>query len=204
MKVNQIAAHHSNDLEVEVKLEVRNARKIRRQFRALGFTEVISRAFENNWILDFSDRRLVQSSSLLRIRQYSGSTLLTFKRPRLGSRRFKVLEELETEVTSASTLHKILGRLGFTTTFRYQKFRSVFRKVKGRGYTGPILALDETRIGTYVEIEGTKKQIDLLAKELGYSRSDYITDSYPQLFLRKRRKARKVRMIFPARNEKNP
>jgi adenylate cyclase class 2 len=131
--------------------------------------------------------------------------LLTFKGPRLRAEKFKIREELETEVSSPQNLLKILERVGFRLTFRYQKFRSVFRKGKRPSRRGPVLALDETPIGTYIEIEGTQTEIDLVAGGLGYTCSDYITDSYLQLFLKKKKgRARRREMVFPARNEKNP
>jgi hypothetical protein len=42
--------------------------------------------------------------------------------------------------------------------------------------------IDETPIGTFFEIEGDLAGIQAAAAGLGYSRADYITDSYVALF----------------------
>ena len=64
--------------------------------------------------------------------------------------------------------------------FRYEKFRTEFQR---RGSKG-IATLDETPIGTYLELEGDPQWIDRMARTLGYEEKDYITASYARLFLR--------------------
>jgi len=47
-------------------------------------------------------------------------------------------------------------------------------------------AIDETPVGTFVEIEGSESGIDAMATALGRSQSDYILDSYRGVFLKHR------------------
>jgi adenylate cyclase class 2 len=75
-------------------------------------------------------------------------------------------------------LAAILARLGFERMFRYEKYRTEFR----RGRTG-VVTLDETPIGTYLELEGEPTWIDRTARLLGFTEADYITLSYGQLYL---------------------
>ena len=42
--------------------------------------------------------------------------------------------------------------------------------------------VDETPIGTYIEIEGEIKSIHAAAQAMGYNASDYISESYASLF----------------------
>jgi hypothetical protein len=49
-----------------------------------------------------------------------------------------------------------------------------------------MIALDETPIGTFVEIEGGERAIEQMARALGRTASDYLLDSYRALFLRRR------------------
>ena len=73
--------------------------------------------------------------------------------------------------------YQILGAVGFHPTFRYQKYRETWVS------EGAEIVIDETPVGTFLEIEGTPAAIHRTAAALGYARGDYITDSYVGLFL---------------------
>ena len=49
-----------------------------------------------------------------------------------------------------------------------------------------IVAIDETPVGVYVEIEGSEHGIEAAAAALGRTAADYIVDSYRALFLQER------------------
>ncbi|MBV9743453.1 MAG: hypothetical protein JO099_06800, partial [Acidobacteriia bacterium] len=68
--------------------------------------------------------------------------------------------------------------LGFQRVFRYEKYRTEFR----RGRKG-VVTLDETPIGTYLELEGPPDWIDGTAALLNFQENDYITLSYGRLYL---------------------
>ena len=90
----------------------------------------------------------------------------------------KLREERETDVASAEILLGILNGLGFVVWFRYEKFREEFTR------NDVILTIDETAIGTFVEIEGSEAGITDTARLLGRSPADYILDSYRGLWAR--------------------
>ena len=48
------------------------------------------------------------------------------------------------------------------------------------------MAIDETPVGVFVEIEGSEQGIETAAAALGRSPADYIVDSYRSLFLQHR------------------
>jgi hypothetical protein len=48
------------------------------------------------------------------------------------------------------------------------------------------IAIDETPVGTFVEIEGGEQGILAMTQALGRSPSDFILDSYRGLFIRHR------------------
>jgi len=183
------------NLEIEVKLKIGSLQKIRRELKALGFEEKVHRALEENWILDFPNRPLARRHCLLRLRQFNDKALVTFKAPSLNSAQFKIREELETEVADGSVLYQILERLGLVLVFRYQKYRSVFEKRASRK-PKTVLSLDETPVGKYLEIEGPKEDIEKIARQLDYSKKDFITDSYLGLFLKLKPRAKNPVMIF--------
>lgn len=89
----------------------------------------------------------------------------------------KVRQEIETEAHSSATLLAILAALGYAPVFRHEKYREEYRA------DGAVIAIDETPIGTFVEIEGDAAAIAGLAARLGFAVGDYVTASYRTLFV---------------------
>jgi len=46
-----------------------------------------------------------------------------------------------------------------------------------------VIEMDETPIGTFLELEGPAEAIDRAARELGYAKKDYVVKSYLALYL---------------------
>lgn len=126
--------------------------------------------------------------------------ILTFKRPVSGPSKsgdtskpevgaspegstshHKVRDEIETMVTDAGTLATIFEGLGMHGWFRYEKYRTTYR-LSARWARGLLVEMDETPIGNFAELEGPAKKIDRAARELGYSKKDYILKNYLTLF----------------------
>ena len=72
------------------------------------------------------------------------------------------------------------GELGLHVWFRYEKYREEF------SHEDVIVAIDETPVGVFVEIEGTENGISEMTRALGRTPDDYILDSYRSLFLQHR------------------
>ena len=172
-----MATARNNSLEVEIKLAVPEAAAARRLLRRKGFRVIKPRVFEANNVFDTPELRLRTSGSLLRVRSVQREVTLTFKGPAQSSKH-KSREELEVTASDAPTVETIFARLGFQRVFRYEKYRTEFQ----RGRTG-VVTLDETPIGTYMELEGPPAWIDRTAGLLGFTETDYITLSYGQLYL---------------------
>lgn len=142
---------------------------------AAGARPVHPRAFEDNVLFDFVDRPLTKSGRLLRLRRFLGASILTFKGPVAGEHRHKVKIEHETVVADAEALRSILLGLGFEAVYRYQKYRSTFR-------LGNVEAsVDETPMGTFVELEGLPSDVDAAARALGAGPPDFICATYREL-----------------------
>ena len=92
----------------------------------------------------------------------------------------KVREEIETTVGDASLMLAVLARLGLEVWFRYQKYREEYAR------PGVVVAIDETPIGTFVELEGDEAGIIETARALDRTPDDYVIDSYRDLFRRER------------------
>jgi adenylate cyclase class 2 len=149
--------------------------------------------FETNAVFDTVGGSLWKAEVLLRLRKAGRRATLTFKGPgRPG--RHKSREEIEFAVSDPLVCAQLLQRLGYATVFRYEKYRTEYR----RGGTGGVATLDETPIGIFLELEGAPAWIDRTARTLGFSTSDYILQSYGGLYLNFCRLKRlpRARMVF--------
>lgn len=193
--------------EIEIKLRVTDLPGLREKLRHMGARPAHAaapRLHEWNVVFDTPGNRLAKSRQLLRIRtetpQRSDSatssrtrartSTLTFKHPlnpgphgKASARRHKVLEELETSISNPQEMAHILAGLGFRPAFCYEKYRSLLKLPPRLRWARDLkLDLDETPIGNFLELEGPASAIDRAARELGYSRRDYIVKNYYRLY----------------------
>lgn len=166
-------------LEREIKLRFDDADEAREKILALGATPLLGRRLQEDCLFDTDDERLRIQRSTLRVRSEGGKALLTFKGPVMPGV-VKVRDEYETVVSDGVALQTILEELGMHVWFRYEKYREEFTA------DDIVIAVDETPVGVFVEIEGGEDAIHAMARALGRSPADYITDSYRFLFLQHR------------------
>jgi adenylate cyclase, class 2 len=165
-------------LEREIKLRFDSAGLARQQILspAVGATPLRGRRLQQDCLLDTDDNTILQRRSALRVRRENGTSLLTFKGP-VQAGAVKVREEHETMVADGEVLLTLLDALGFRVRFRYEKYREEYA-------AGDIvIAIDETPIGIFVEIEGAEDHIHRAAAALGKGYGDYVTASYRALYL---------------------
>jgi adenylate cyclase class 2 len=114
---------------------------------------------------------------------------------RIQSGRYKIREEIEIAVSDGEQMRRILVALGLRPLFVYEKFRTTYVLPGVRGLK---IELDETPIGTFLELEGAPPAIDRVAGRLGYTRADYVTQTYGALYIADcRRRGRKpANMLF--------
>jgi adenylate cyclase, class 2 len=161
--------------EIEIKFRVADLRALNRKLRAAGFRLVTPRTHEMNTLYDLPGAILRQRKQLLRIRKYGRTWTLTHKSGGKKGRHSSRVE-LETGVADGKKLDLILRALGYTPTFRYEKFRAEWSDDKGH------VVVDETPIGNFCEIEGPSRWIDATAQKLHVRPADYITKNYATLF----------------------
>jgi adenylate cyclase, class 2 len=162
-------------LEREIKLRFDSVDAARAAVLATGARPIHSRRLQEDYLLDTADDVLFRRRCVLRVRMESGKSLLTFKGPVQPSD-MKLREELETVIGDSTLLLRILEELGLHVWFRYEKYREEF------ALDDVIVAVDETPVGTFVEIEGGARGIGEMAVALGRGPSDYLLDSYRGLF----------------------
>jgi len=165
-------------VETEIKLRIHggpeDARALLEQhdFRATG-----PRQLQTDQTFDLPTGELRQGDRLLRLRSTGGQWTVTYKGPARGASH-KSREEIEADVSDGPAFAQILQALGYQPSFAYEKFRTTFR---APGQDG-IVALDETPIGDFLELEGPGSWIDQTASRLGFAPADYVTSSYAALY----------------------
>jgi adenylate cyclase class 2 len=183
----------SSPVETEIKLPVKDLAEIRLRVERAGFTVAKPRVFEANDLYDTPDQRFRSSDEILRVRQVGDSGVITFKAKGTAGRH-KSRAEIETGLDDPTAMRAILQRCGFKKSFRYEKYRTEYRRRDDPG----VLVVDETPIGNFLELEGPPEWIDRVAPEVGFAESDYITKSYGALYIESCRAAGKplANMVF--------
>ena len=141
------------------------------------------RHFEDNWLLDTTNKQLGEKLAVLRVRQTGATGSMTYKEkaaPEASASQFKKRLELEMALDDPMSALALFERLGFTTWFRYQKHRTVYR-AKLPSATWLHVMFDETPIGNFIELEGEENAIAEAVKLLGVSRQSYVLESYLEL-----------------------
>jgi adenylate cyclase class 2 len=162
--------------ETEVKLRIPSPEAARERLRRVGAVLVRERHFEDNVLFDDRAGSLRASGTVLRLRTTPHGGVLTFKGPRAIEDGVKSREERETVVGAPEEVRAILRNLGYRPLFRYQKYRETWT------HRGQEIEVDELPIGSFVEIEGDAEGIHAVARELGFSPSDYVNESYVGLY----------------------
>jgi adenylate cyclase class 2 len=185
--------------ESEVKLPCRNLEELRAQLRSVGASLRAPEHFESNDLYDDGRGALASAGRTLRVREAAGETVLTYKGPARFQSGIKIREERETRVADAGELAGILGGLGFSRRFRYEKRREEW------SLHSCIIALDHTPIGDFVEVEGAPDEIRRALAALELDSSTALPYSYARLY-RERRKENPglpEDMIFSSRETEN-
>ncbi len=192
--------------ETEIKLRVSDLSAMIRKFSHLG-ARCNGRVLEQNVLYDTPDFDIRGRHRLLRLRietPASSRTVrggrkrawITSKRPAQPAASGSYKENLEREapLASARSWDASVRALSFRAGFRYEKFRTTFR------LPGLHLDLDETPVGTFLEIEGAPRSIDRIARALGFSPRDYIRSTYWDLYAAKCRARGEIprNMLFRA------
>lgn len=163
-------------LEREVKIRFTDPDHARTALTSIGAARLRPRRLQDDTLYDTVDGALRLRRSVVRLRREPHQAFVTFKGP-VQPGPMKTRDEHETTVGDADVFERVLTELGFAPWFRYQKYREEF---EAHGVT---IALDETPVGTYLEIEGDEVGILQVTSLLGRTSADFILDSYRALFL---------------------
>ena len=90
-------------------------------------------------------------------------------------------------------IQQILQNLGMSICFEYSKFREIYSYTTNEKHV--LIFLDETLAGTFVELEGSPKNIQSLAKKLGWTPDQFIQETYISLIKNSSRKGENPSLI---------
>ena len=172
-------------IEREIKLRYTTCNEARLAVDGLEGSPLRDRRLQDDYLLDLPNGELQHQGCALRVRIEKSdradksiyeTTTVTFKGPPLPDV-MKVREELETTIGNGELFLRILVKAGWNVWFRYQKYREEFKR------DDVVIAIDETPVGAFVELEGNELTIRSLASALGRTTDDYIIASYRQLYV---------------------
>jgi len=162
-------------LEQEVKLACDSVEAARRAVLNAGGRLAVPRRLLDDRLFDAFGSPLRLAHSSLRVRGDGDHGFITFKGP-IHPGPVKIREEIETRVASPAVARSIVEALGFHQWFRAEKYREEYELASAH------IAIDETPIGTFIEIEGTPDVIEDITKRLGFTAADYQLESYQRLY----------------------
>lgn len=135
------------------------------------------RALEENWVVDDVEESIFRGGRLLRVRRWGEEALLTFKGRASFAGGVKRREETECRIDDPQALLAIFAELGLKVSRRYQKWREAWQ------LEGVEVALDETPMGAFVELEGPAARLRPLAATLGLDPAQALAASYSELWV---------------------
>lgn len=169
-------ARFGETLEQEIKARLRDPAALRTRLAELGAVCETPLTLETNDIFDRPERSLRANGLLLRVRRFGASASLTLKDRPTVDRGLRSRVEEETAVADSVALERILAGLGFVRVFRYQKRREIWR-------LAPVeVAIDETPMGWFLEVEGDGEEVRAAATRLGVEDADIVEVSYGRLW----------------------
>jgi adenylate cyclase class 2 len=162
-------------LETEIKFYVIDQPSMRQRIMELG-AESQGRFFESNVRFEDPHQSLKMKKSLLRLRRDRTAKLTYKSTPPEEDNQFKIMEELEVEVSDFDTMHLILEALGFHHEQVYEKWRETLVLDQTQ------FCLDSMPYGDFLEIEGQKQDIKNFATQLGLGWDQRILLNYLCIF----------------------
>jgi adenylate cyclase, class 2 len=166
--------------EIEVKIPCSDLAAVRARLQAMKADLNSPRHFESNDLYDDRERRLSSQGRTVRLRRAAGRAILTYKGPARFQGGIKTREERETVVADPGETEGILAGLGLERRFRYEKRREEWRA------EGCVIALDETPIGTFVEVEGDPPAIRRVLVSLELDFASALPYTYARLYAQRR------------------
>ena len=163
------------NLEIEVKFYLADIEGMRNKILKLG-AKSKGRLFETNILYEDKNNSLIKKKSLLRLRQDEKTTFTLKSSPPVKSKDYKIVNELEVEVSDFATMGQILQMLDFHPEQKYEKWRETIVLDQ------TVFCLDRMPYGDFLEIEGQEKDIRYYASRFGLNWQKRIIFNYLTIF----------------------
>jgi len=166
------------DIEVEYKFKIEDKSALIALLDRKALNKK-SREYQNNVMFDNPQKLMQVTDGRVRVRTSgeSGNKTLTYKKPLPAENGAKMEIEYEIEFTDInSQIEKILEAMEFTPKTSYERYRTQWQI--GNSH----VTLDEYPYSDFIEIEGAKEEIELLAKEFGFDIARGLTKPTDTLF----------------------
>jgi len=161
-------------IEIEVKFEISNIRKIQQGLKKIG-AKKISKVLQQDISFDDENETFMKQDKLLRVRKEGDNVILAFKSKKKKAR-FKEAEEIEIKVSDFKKTKGILKRIGFYPMGEFRKTRERW------DFKNSEILIDQTALGNFLEIEGTKKEIEEIIKLLELDSKKRSSKTYHELY----------------------
>lgn len=156
--------------EIEVKILEINPTRIRTILKGNN-SKFIKKVLQKNLI--YASPHTKTKGLTVRLRKEGRRTIFTLKESTRFIRGHKVRKEHETDISDFRTAEKILLCMGLKKIGQTEVKREYWKL-----HNCSVEIVNLPKIPTYLEIEGTEKNILKVAKKLGYSKKDYFP-GYP-------------------------
>lgn len=161
-------------IEIEVKFRISDIAKIRKALKRTG-AKRIGKVLQEDFALDDEGETLARSGKLLRLRKAGDKVYLAFKSLRRRGK-FKEAEEVEIEVSDFEKAKELLGRLGFSPKGKLRKQREEW------SFGSSEILIDQSVLGSFLEIEGSREEIEKIVRLLGLDRREGSTKTYEEIY----------------------
>lgn len=183
-------------IETEIKLRIDGVQlPLNALWQVLGMTRITFDAvIEENYLLDTVDNDLTVRGQILRVRYFGdnrGKALVTHKGPNISS---EYLKRYEIEMSVQGDPLALFAAMGYNEVFYYKRLRHTYKydnpalggivtwdrimSVRSKGQQVGLKSVWES----FLEIEGWDTWIDEVASKLGFTKDEYITKSYREIF----------------------
>jgi len=174
--------HKKNNKEIEIKIQIEDKNEIKEIQKKLKSLNGISapKIFQRTFRLDTPSFDLEQKGIFLRTRKEGENAVMTVKIKFLKTNNTNYFQrkEFEISIDSAENGAELLRNLGFSKQKIFEKYRELWTFEKKEVQ----VTIDNLPFGDFIEIEGSKKEIEEMIKSLGMINKKRIINTYWDLF----------------------
>lgn len=167
----------NKSIEVELKFKINN-NQIK---KIVDNPDVVSEkeVHQKTVMFDNADKLMEHTDGRIRLRQQGNKISLSYKRPLPSAGNEKKEVELETEVGNFEVMFNILRMMGYAPSTSYEKYTIPF---KLKNNPDVYMEIQKYPFETFLEIEGSKEEIEKVAKQLGFDTKDALIKPVDTLF----------------------